>query len=84
MCEQVDLSNNFLTGGYPYTELDGIMAIAEALRVTPSLTKISLAKNNLGSEGAKALAPAIRDSTSLTYIWYVADSNQVWDPIWCF
>jgi Ran GTPase-activating protein (RanGAP) involved in mRNA processing and transport len=44
------------------------MAIAEALRVTPSLTKISLAKNNLGSEGAKALAPAIHDSPSLTSV----------------
>jgi len=69
----VDLSNGYhLCGlniiGEGTYNADGINAIADAIAVTPSLTKISLAKNNLGSEGAKALAPAIRDSPSLTYL----------------
>ena len=58
-----------MLGGGTYNAY-GIKAIADAIAVSPSLTKISLAKNNLGSEGAKALAPAIRDSPSLTYLWY--------------
>ena len=49
---------------------EGIKAVAGAILVSASLTSINLFNNNLGSEGAKALAPAIRDSPSLTYLWY--------------
>ena len=49
---------------------DGIKAIADSIAVTASLTSIDLSRNNLRDEGAKALAPALRDSTSLTYLWY--------------
>jgi hypothetical protein len=46
----------------------GVKAIAEAIRVTASLTSINLKENNLGPAGAKALAPALRDSASVTSI----------------
>ena len=47
---------------------EGPKAIAEAIRVTTSLTSINLLRNSLGPEGAKALAPAIRDSPSVTSV----------------
>ena len=47
----------------------GAKYLAEMLVVNPSLTSIDLSLNSLGSEGAKALAPSIRDSPSLTYLW---------------
>jgi Ran GTPase-activating protein (RanGAP) involved in mRNA processing and transport len=64
---QIDLSYNYLTG-LDGDEMDGIKAIAEAIRVTASLTSINLFRNHLGPEGAKALALAIRDSPSMTSI----------------
>jgi Ran GTPase-activating protein (RanGAP) involved in mRNA processing and transport len=76
MCEQVDLSNNFLTGGYPYTELDGIKAIAEAIAVTPSITSIDLSENDFGPEGAKALAPAIAVNASVTSVCAFGNSRS--------
>ena len=48
---------------------DGIKAIAESISVSPpSLTSINLYGNSIGPEGAKALAPAIRDSPSVTSV----------------
>ena len=46
----------------------GVKAIAEAIRVTASLTSIDLSRNNIRDEGAKALAPALRDSPSVTSV----------------
>ena len=67
---QIDLAGNQLCGrgrlgGGQYTA-EGIKAIADALRVSGSLSSINLAANELGVEGAKALVPALRDSGSLT------------------
>ena len=44
---------------------EGITAIADALRVNGSLTKLSLAKNELGEEGTKAICEALEQSTTL-------------------
>ena len=52
-------------GSGDYTAV-GIQAIADALRVNASLTSLNLAANMLGPEGAKALAPGIAASASLT------------------
>ena len=61
----INLGNNNLTNwGYDMT---GIKAIADAL-VLASLTSINLETNYLGPEGAKALAPGLRDSASLTSV----------------
>ena len=46
----------------------GIKAIADSIAVSPSLTSINLERNMLGLQGAKALAPALRDSTSVTSV----------------
>ena len=71
---QINLSRNALCGlgeyGYGTYTADGIKAIADSIAVTTSVTSINLRLNNLRPEGAKALAPAIRDSASLTYLWY--------------
>ena len=45
----------------------GIKAIADAI-ARGSLSSINLYSNKIGSEGAKVLAPAIRDSHSLSSI----------------
>ena len=77
LCWQVDLSNNSI-GGYKIYDPEsreykttstpeGPQAIADAIRVTPSMTSIDLRNNGFGPEGAKALAPAIRD-TSITSV----------------
>jgi Ran GTPase-activating protein (RanGAP) involved in mRNA processing and transport len=73
---QINLAGNNLCGVYEdwfgrvqgtYTA-EGIKAIADSIAVMTSLTSINLGFNSLGPEGAKALAPAIRDSTSMTVI----------------
>ena len=67
---QVDLSNNELCGigrfGGGTYNADGIKAIAQAISVTASLTKISLAKNNLGEEGTKIICEAMKGNTTIT------------------
>eukprot|EP00900_Chrysochromulina_parva_P019069 jgi/Chrpa1/27163/Chrysochromulina_OHIO_Genome00026158-RA len=65
----LDLSNNLLCGvttfgGGTYTA-EGITAIAEALRVNDGLTKISLANNELGEEGTKAICEALEQNKML-------------------
>jgi len=73
---QLDLSENRLCGvweNYKNSQwvqkgtydATGINAIADALRVTASLTTLDLSFNKLGPEGGKALAPAIAGSASL-------------------
>ena len=47
---------------------EGPKAIADFLRVSRSLSSINLSDNNIGSEGAKVLVPALRDSHSLTQV----------------
>jgi NLR family CARD domain-containing protein 3 len=49
-------------------DLAGIKSIADAIRVSPSVTSVDLSWNELGAEGAELLAPAIRDSTSVTSV----------------
>ena len=46
----------------------GTLFVAASLETMASLTSINLGFNSLGSEGAKALAPAIRDSPSITSV----------------
>ncbi|KOO20924.1 nod3 protein [Chrysochromulina tobinii] len=43
----------------------GIAAIADALRINGSLTKLSLASNMLGEDGTKSLCEALQDSKTL-------------------
>ena len=51
------------------------MAIAEALKVNNSLTKIDLSENDIGKDGVKAIAEALKFNTSLIKI--DLDSTQV-------
>ena len=68
----IDLSGNQLCGVWTeddgehgnYTA-EGITAIADALRVTGSLTKLSLAQNKLEEEGTKAICEALEQNTTL-------------------
>ena len=69
---QLNLSNNRLCGVWDengtqngnYT-LEGINAIADALRVDGGLTKMSLAANKLEEEGAKAICEALEQNKTL-------------------
>ena len=42
---------------------EGIIAIAEALKITTSVTKVLVGGNRLGEEGATVLCDALREST---------------------
>jgi hypothetical protein len=69
MVFQLDISNNQLCGinrhrKRTYTA-EGITAIADALRVNGALTKLSLAENQLGEEGTKAICEALEQNTTL-------------------
>ena len=44
-------------------DLTGIQAIGDALKVTPSVTKILVSGNRLGDGGATILCDALREST---------------------
>jgi Ran GTPase-activating protein (RanGAP) involved in mRNA processing and transport len=63
---QLDLSKNELCGVDKYGDGDytaeGIIALADALKVTPSITSLSLGQNELGDEGAIAIAQALKES----------------------
>ena len=69
---QLDLSWNQLCGlellGRGTYNAEGIKAIADALRVTGSLTSINLAWNDLGAQGAKALVEGGAFMASLTSV----------------
>jgi hypothetical protein len=58
----------------------GGMVVAGLLPVMPSLTSIDLSRNNLRDEGAKALAPALRDSPSLTEVLAFRESAPATHP----
>ena len=64
---QLDLSKNQLCGldsiGRGTYTAEGITAIADALKVTASVTKILVSRNKLGDEGATILCNALREST---------------------
>ena len=63
------MSGNCIGGYYDngfHPTPEGPKAIAEAIRVTASLTKISLAKNNLGEEGTKIICEAMKGNTTIT------------------
>ena len=64
---QLNLSANQLCGldrrGRGTYTAEGITAIANALKVMASLTKILVSYNNLGDEGATILCDALREST---------------------
>ena len=66
----MNLSGNVLCGidrwGEGVYNADGIKAIADSIAVTASLTKISLAKNNLGEEGTKIICEAMKGNTTIT------------------
>jgi Ran GTPase-activating protein (RanGAP) involved in mRNA processing and transport len=66
---QLDLSSNGLCGldrrGRGTYTAEGITAIADALRVNGSLTKLSLADNFWGEEGTKAICEALEQNTTL-------------------
>jgi membrane-associated protease RseP (regulator of RpoE activity) len=57
-------------------DISGIIAIAGAIRVSPSLKSINLKRTMLGPEGAKALAPALRDSPSVTSVRAFGNSRS--------
>jgi Ran GTPase-activating protein (RanGAP) involved in mRNA processing and transport len=69
----INLSNNQLCGVWTdkygsqhgtYTA-EGITAITDAMRVNGGLTKLSLADNQLGEEGTKAICKALEQNTTL-------------------
>ena len=76
---QLDLSWNSIGGheepdGYDsdgdeqtkfVANLTGIQAIADALKVTPSLTSLLLGDNYLGDKGVEALSVGLKESKSL-------------------
>ena len=69
LTSQINLSENELcglnwTGQGTYTA-EGITAIANALKVTASLTSMSLADNELGDDGVEALSVGLKESKSL-------------------
>jgi hypothetical protein len=74
----LDLSNNAFCGvtygGGTYTA-EGIIAIADALRVNGVLTKLSLARNNLKEEGTKAICEALEQNTTLKELDISGDSR---------
>ena len=62
---QLDLSNNALCGikyGEGTYTAEGIGAIANAVKVTGSLTKILVDSNGLGDNGTAILCDALRES----------------------
>jgi hypothetical protein len=79
LASQLDLSNNRINGhyeddgydsaGYEQTKFvadpEGVQAIAGALRVNGALTKLSLAWNELGEEGTKAICEALKQNKTL-------------------
>jgi hypothetical protein len=69
---QLNLSNNRVCGvwvEYGTQEgeynVEGINAIADALRVNGALTKLSLAQSKLEEEGTKAICEALEQNTTL-------------------
>ena len=67
---QLDLSRNQLCGINPRTgegtyTAEGITAIAEALKVTGSLTEVNLLKNDIGMEAANQLAAVLPQHKTL-------------------
>ena len=70
---QLNLSGNCLCGvredvnGRQHGDytLEGIKAIADALRVNGALTKLSLAQNKLEEAGTKAICEALEQNTTL-------------------
>ena len=58
--------SSYKTGSYMWPA--DAVHIAADLTVRPSLTSIDLSENVIRSEGAKALAPALRDNTSITVV----------------
>ena len=71
---QLNLSNNSIGGYYPrdaqseddfISTPEGAKAIAEALKVTASLTSLSLSQNPLGDEGVEVLAQGIKANKTL-------------------
>jgi hypothetical protein len=76
---QLDLSENRIGGHYEddgydsdgdvkakfVADPEGVRAIAGALRVNNSLTKLSLAQNKLEEEGTKAICEALEQNTTL-------------------
>ena len=81
---QINLSNNALcglryVGGGKYEgayTAEGITAIANALKVTASLTECNLRKNSLGVEGWTIIFNALRDSpTSKITTWDLSNES---------
>jgi hypothetical protein len=76
---QLDLSNNRIGGHYEddgydsdgdeqtkfVADPEGVQAIAGALRVNGVLTKVTLAKKQLGEEGTRAICEALEQNTTL-------------------
>ena len=64
---QLDLSSKELCGvnddGDGNYTAEGIIALANALKVTTSVTKILVSRNELGDKGATILCDALREST---------------------
>jgi Ran GTPase-activating protein (RanGAP) involved in mRNA processing and transport len=69
MILQLNLSDNHLCGLDRYRDgtyiAEGIIVIADTLRVNGALTKLSLARNNLEEEGTKAICEALEQNMTL-------------------
>ena len=52
-------------------DMSGVIAISDAIPTMGALTSLNLAKNQLGAEGAKHVAKAIKVHVSaLQFVWY--------------
>ena len=80
---QINLSDNALCGlqyvgeGHYYGTYtaEGITAIANALKVHASVTKISLAANQLGEEGTKVICAALKANETLKELDLSGDAD---------
>ena len=85
VCAQINLEGNSIGGynthkGYHDDKFistpEGPRAIADAIRVSPSITSIDLSENDFGPEAAKALAPAIAVNPSVTSVRAFGNSRS--------
>jgi len=65
----INLSNNVLCGvehwGQGIYTVEGITAIADALRVNGALTSLAISNNRMGDDGVKPICEALRQNSSL-------------------
>ncbi len=64
-------------GENSYLDEDDVKILADELRVNRSVRHIHLAKNDLGDDGAQAIAEALKDNTSLPILDLDLSENEI-------